>query len=66
MPPIYNYECTVCGTEQELLLKMIDAEPEKKLFCEECNLHHLHRRIIGASFVRFKGPGWMTPRHGDK
>jgi len=52
--PIYEYRCSSCGQEFEILQKVSDA-PLKK--CPECGKPALQKLISAPSF-RLKGGGW--------
>ena len=52
--PIYEYQCTVCGFEKEVLQKMSD-EPLKD--CLECGKPSMIKKVSAAGF-RLKGGGW--------
>lgn len=66
MPPLYVYECLTCEESQELSLKIAESQPEMKLYCEKCKVDSKHRKILAPTVIRFKGPGWTTPTHGNK
>ncbi len=53
--PIYEYKCTECGNEIEVLQKMSD-DPLSK--CESCD-GELKKLITSTSFV-LKGTGWYV------
>lgn len=52
--PIYEYACTACGYEQDVLQKMSD---EPLSVCPKCNEEAFTKRISAAGF-RLKGSGW--------
>ena len=52
--PFYEYQCTKCGFEIEVLQKMSDA-PLKK--CEECGKSAM-KKLVSAAAFRLKGGGW--------
>lgn len=54
--PLYEYHCTNCGENTELLQKMSD-EPAKK--CPHCSKDNLVKQISAAGF-QLKGNGWYV------
>jgi putative FmdB family regulatory protein len=54
--PIYEYRCTSCGHEKEVLQKMSDA-PLKE--CPACGKATLSKLISAAGF-QLKGSGWYA------
>lgn len=52
--PIYEYVCTACGTECEMLQKI--SEPLATT-CPQCGKDALTKEISAAGF-RLKGGGW--------
>jgi putative FmdB family regulatory protein len=52
--PIYEYQCTACGFQKEMLQKM-SAEPLK--ICPECGQETMQKMLTAAAF-RLKGGGW--------
>jgi len=56
--PIYEYECEICGKEQEIFQKIDDEPPE----C--CNIK-MKRRISISSFI-LKGVGWYKTDYANK
>jgi putative FmdB family regulatory protein len=52
--PIYEYVCTDCDHELEVLQKMGDLPLEK---CPACGLNTLKKQISAAAF-HLKGTGW--------
>ncbi|NOQ89362.1 MAG: zinc ribbon domain-containing protein [Gammaproteobacteria bacterium] len=52
--PFYEYQCTNCGHEEEVLQKISD-EPLKK--CPECGKSTMKKKVSAAAF-RLKGGGW--------
>lgn len=59
--PIYEYKCTKCGNEFELIQKFSD-EPVKK--CPDCS-GKVEKLISQSSFV-LKGTGWYQTDFADK
>ena len=52
--PFYEYQCTKCGHEEEVLQKISD-EPLKK--CPACGKSTMKKKVSAAAF-RLKGGGW--------
>ena len=52
--PIYEYQCTECGYQTEVLQKISD-EPLKD--CAECGKPTMKKMVSAAAF-RLKGGGW--------
>ncbi len=52
--PIYDYECTACQHEFEVMQKVNDA-PLKQ--CPECTQDTLQKKVSAPSF-RLSGSGW--------
>ena len=53
--PIYEYECTKCGHQFELIQK-VDDPPKTK--CEKCRGRA--ERLISSPAIQFKGSGWYV------
>ena len=52
--PIYEYACSACGHQLEVLQKINDAPMRK---CPECGKSAM-RRLVSAPSFRLKGGGW--------
>lgn len=52
--PFYEYQCSACGAEVEVLQKITDA-PLKK--CPKCGKSRL-AKLVSAPVFRLKGGGW--------
>lgn len=52
--PIYDYHCTACGADSEILHKISDP-PET--VCPECGKPKLVKQVSAAGF-RLSGGGW--------
>ena len=52
--PFYEYQCTKCGHEEEVLQKISD-KPLKK--CPQCGKSSMIKKVSAAAF-RLKGGGW--------
>lgn len=62
--PIYDYHCTACGADCEVLQKISDP-PETQ--CPECGNQALLKQVSAAGF-RLSGGGWYETdfKSGDK
>jgi putative FmdB family regulatory protein len=61
--PFYEYQCSACGAQVEVLQKISDA-PLKK--CPECGQNKL-AKLVSAPVFRLKGGGWYeTDFKSDK
>ena len=63
--PIYEFECTTCGTRFDRLQKLSDPDPD---VCPECGKVSVKRRLTAPSF-RLAGKGWYETdfkKDGDK
>lgn len=54
--PIYEYRCSACGFQQELLQKMSDAPLTD---CPECGKPSMSKMVTAAGF-QLKGSGWYV------
>lgn len=52
--PIYEYTCSACGAESEILQKLADPPARK---CPVCGKSKLSKQISAAGF-RLSGGGW--------
>ena len=52
--PIYDYKCTKCAYQIEVIQKISD---DPKTTCPKCNKESLSKLISAPSF-RLKGSGW--------
>tara|TARA_B100001093_G_scaffold238089_2_gene228114 strand:+ start:9135 stop:9443 length:309 start_codon:yes stop_codon:yes gene_type:complete len=52
--PIYEYRCSSCGFEKEILQKISDSTLSK---CPACGLSFFKKQISAAAF-RLSGSGW--------
>ena len=59
--PIYEYLCTICGHQFDVLQKMTDPQISH---CEQCGKPV--RRVISASGIVFKGSGWYVTDYGTR
>ena len=54
--PIYEYRCSSCGHEKEVLARMSDKPLTK---CPECGKRTLKKQVSAAGF-QLKGTGWYA------
>ena len=59
--PIYEYRCTKCGHEFEIIQK-VSAPPRKK--CEKCKARA--ERLVSSPAIQFKGSGWYITDYARK
>ena len=59
--PIYEYECSNCGSQKEVWQKFSD-DPLTK--CEMCN--GTMRKLISQSTFHLKGSGWYVTDYASK
>ena len=52
--PIYDYKCSNCGHQLEVIQKISD---DPKTLCPKCNTNSLLKLVSAPSF-RLKGSGW--------
>ena len=62
--PFYEYQCTKCGHEEEVLQKISD---EPLIKCPVCGKSSMKKKVSAAAF-RLKGGGWYETdfKSGDK
>jgi putative FmdB family regulatory protein len=61
--PLYEYRCTSCGHELEVLQKVSAPSP---VDCPSCQQPKLQKKLSAAGF-QLKGTGWyVTDFRGDK
>ena len=62
--PIYEYQCTECGFQKEVLQKISD---EPLTVCEQCGKPAMKKMVSAAAF-RLKGGGWYETdfKSGDR
>lgn len=51
--PLYEYRCSGCGKEVEVIQKFSDAPPNE---CPNCG--GTLERLLSAPAIQFKGSGW--------
>ncbi len=61
--PTYEYECSGCGHEFEMLQSMKDAKLKK---CPKCGKLKLHRLIGSGTGLIFKGSGFYETDYKRK
>ena len=52
--PIYDYKCSSCGYQIEIIQKIID---KPMIVCPQCDKKTL-KKLISAPSFRLKGSGW--------
>ncbi|MCB0157208.1 MAG: zinc ribbon domain-containing protein [Caldilineaceae bacterium] len=52
--PIYEFECSSCGSQFELLRSFSETSAPN---CPTCNSDHVERQM-GRPAIHFKGSGW--------
>ena len=52
--PIYEYHCSACGQDAEIMHKITDPAPKK---CPNCGKPKLSKQVSAAGF-RLGGGGW--------
>src|SRR5437762_3571262 len=62
--PIYEYRCSSCGSEHEVLQKI--SEPLLST-CPTCH-HHTLTKLVSAAGFQLKGSGWYATdfKNGSK
>jgi len=60
--PIYEYQCSECGHEFDVIQK-ISEKPIRK--CEKCGRLKAKRMISKTTFV-LKGTGWYATDYGNR
>lgn len=59
--PIYDYRCTSCGFEKEVMRKISD---EQLTTCPECGKETFAKQVSAAGF-QLKGSGWYATDFKD-
>lgn len=59
--PMYDYLCTACEHEFELLQAIGDPIPQ---FCPKCNRETVKKKVVAPSF-KFKGGGWYKDLYSN-
>jgi putative FmdB family regulatory protein len=58
--PIYEYECSSCGSVFEKMQRITEPTPET---CEICGNGPVHKLISQSTFI-LKGSGWYVTDYG--
>ncbi len=59
--PLYEYQCTECGTRVEILQRLSDPPLET---CATCGA--AVTKLLSAPAFQFKGSGWYVTDYGGK
>ena len=54
--PIYAYQCTACGHQDDVMQKLADAPLSK---CPQCGAEAFVKKLTAAGFA-LKGSGWYA------
>lgn len=54
--PIYAYQCSACGYQEDVMQKMSDAPLSK---CPKCGAESFSKQLTAAGFA-LKGNGWYA------
>lgn len=57
--PLYEYRCSKCGHQFEVIQKFSDSPKTK---CPKCG--GLLEKLLSASAIQFKGSGWYVTDYG--
>ena len=60
--PIYEYRCSKCGKEMEIMHKVSDPSPT---VCPECQAQGTLERLVSRSAFHLKGGGWYSDLYGS-
>lgn len=60
--PIYEYKCSKCGNELEVMQKVSDPAPA---VCPKCNAEQSMERMISQTSFQLKGGGWYSDLYGS-
>ncbi len=55
--PIYEYRCSHCGAQIEVMQKVSDPAPSP---CEKCQTANSFERLISHTSFQLKGGGWYS------
>jgi putative FmdB family regulatory protein len=55
--PIYEYRCSHCGAQIEVMQKVSDPAPTP---CEKCQTANSFERLISHTSFQLKGGGWYS------
>ena len=56
--PIFDYKCTKCGHEKELILKGDDVDKRGRRKCPECGKKTFERLVSAPAGFDLKGDGY--------
>lgn len=62
--PMYDYKCTKCGREEEVLNKMHWSP--KLSFCPVCADSTMEKQISQPAYIHFKGSGFYENDYKNK
>lgn len=62
MMPLYEYRCSECNFEIEMLQSMGASAPK----CCKCLSTHTMKKLISATSFSLKGAGWAKDNYGLK
>jgi putative FmdB family regulatory protein len=60
--PIYEYRCTACGHELEVMQKVNDPAPDP---CPQCGAAKTFERLMSRTSFQLKGGGWGSDLYGS-
>ena len=60
--PIYEYKCTKCGKELEVMHKVNDPAPAE---CPECHEKGTFEKLVSRTSFQLKGGGWYSDLYGS-
>jgi putative FmdB family regulatory protein len=55
--PIYEYRCTSCGHELEVMQKVSAPAPDR---CAKCEAENTLERLVSRTSFQLKGGGWYN------
>jgi putative FmdB family regulatory protein len=62
MMPLYEYRCSECNFEIEMLQSMGASAPK----CCKCSTDKLMKKLISTTSFTLKGSGWAKDNYGLK
>ena len=60
--PIYEYKCSKCGKELEVMHKVSESAPAE---CPECKAQGTLERQVSRTSFQLKGGGWYSDLYGS-
>ncbi len=60
--PIYEYKCSKCGKELEVMHKVSDPAPVE---CPECKSQNTLEKLVSRTSFQLKGGGWYSDLYGS-